>query len=68
MAVCLLNLEIKDKDVHVVWDQMNLKGLEGTYQVKNLWADTIAGDTRDHFTVTVPARDVVVYRLIKIKE
>ncbi len=68
MAVCLLNLEVRDKDITVDWSKMRLKGMEGKYEVKNLWEDKITGDTEDSFTVTVPARDVIVYRLIKIAE
>jgi alpha-galactosidase len=68
IAVCLLNLEIGDKKFTVEWDNMRLKGLEGKYRVKNLWKDTVQGNTGEIFTVTVPARDVVMYRLIKVTE
>ena len=68
VAVCLLNLEIRDKDFTVDWSRMKLKGMEGKYQVKDLWEDKITGDTENSFAVTVPARDVIVYRLIKVKE
>ena len=66
IAVCLLNLEIRDKEFTVEWDNMRLKGLEGKYRVKNLWKDTTQGNTGEIFTVTVPARNVIVYQLTKI--
>jgi alpha-galactosidase len=66
IAVCLLNLEIRDKEFTVEWDNMRLKGLEGKYRVKNLWKDTAQGNIGEIFTVTVPARNVIVYQLTKI--
>jgi len=65
MVICLLNLENKDKEFLLDWNQISIKDFDGVYQVKNLWKDKKAGNTKSTMDVIIPARDVIVYRLNK---
>ena len=65
IAICLFNREIKNKKYQVNWKQMNMKNFSGEYTIKNLWKNKEIGTTKTNFLIEVPARDVVVFRLIK---
>lgn len=66
IAICLLNLEIKEKEYSIDWGNSRIKDFSGTYTVRNLWDDKETGTTDSGCTVIVPGRDVVVLRLEKI--
>jgi len=65
MAICLLNLELHDKEFEIDWNQMKIKDYQGEYQVFNIWDQGIEESTSSNLNVKVSARDVIVYRLIK---
>ena len=65
IAICLLNLEIKDKDYTISWSNMNIKDFSGSYKIKNLWKNKISGNTGKAVYATVPARDVLIFKLTK---
>lgn len=65
IVICLLNLENKDFDFHIDWQTLKIKGFSGVSKVKNLWTNEIIGTTESKMKLTVPLRDVVVFRLIK---
>ncbi len=67
VAVCLLNLEIKDKDFTINWGKINIKDFPNThtYNVINLWEDKFIGNTKISYSVKIPARDVLIFKLIK---
>lgn len=66
MAICLLNLETRDKEYEIQWDKLKINGFNGTYAVKNLWDDKTVGNTSSSYSVKVGGRDVVVFRLDKM--
>ncbi len=66
LAICLLNLEVRDKVYEIQWSKLKIKDFNGTYTVKNLWDDKAVGDTSSFHTVNVSGRDVVVFRLEKM--
>ena len=65
IAICLLNLENKEKVYTLEWDKIKIKDFSGKYEVKDLWQDKLNGSTEIKLSTTIPARDVVVYRLSK---
>ena len=67
IAICLLNLENIDKAYSIEWANIKIKEYSGKYEVKNLWQDKIIGNSETSISVSVPARDVLVYRLLKSK-
>ncbi len=65
IAICLLNLEIKDKDYTISWSTMNIKDFSGNYKIKNLWENKMIENTDKEVSVRVPARDVLIFMLTK---
>ena len=65
IGICLLNLEIDEKEIQLIWDDIKIQNLEGVYQLFNVWDQEFDGDTKDLLSLRIPARDVIVYRLIK---
>jgi alpha-galactosidase len=65
MAICLLNLENKDKAFTVEWDKLKIKDFSGSYTIKDLWSKENLGDTKKSFNQNILVRDVVIYRLTK---
>ncbi len=63
MAICFLNLESEDKDFTVHWGKINIKDYTGTYKVQNLWKNKKTKDTNETFSLKIPARDVVIFKL-----
>ena len=66
VAICLLNLEVRDKEYEIQWDKLKIKGFNGTYAVKNLWDDKMVGNTSSSHSLKMGGRDVVVFRLNKM--
>lgn len=67
IAICLLNLESREKEFHLKWKELKIKNFEGLYQVKNIWRSQVLEDSEHDMKVIIPARDVVVYKLSKEK-
>ena len=65
IAICLLNLENQDKDYTIIWGKIKIKDYSGSYKVKNLWENKFIGNTEKTYSVRIPARDVLIYKLIK---
>ncbi|WP_165734201.1 glycoside hydrolase family 27 protein [Polaribacter sp. 20A6] len=65
MAICLFNRETKGKKYQVDWSKIKIKDFSGTYKVKDLWKNKVIGTTDANFTIEIPSRDVVVFRLMK---
>ncbi|MDX2414011.1 MAG: hypothetical protein QNK33_02360 [Bacteroidales bacterium] len=47
------------------WDKIRIKELSGHYTIKNLWENKLMGSTENNLQITIPARDVLIIRLIK---
>jgi len=67
MAICLLNLEIKDKEFTLSWNEINITNDQSEYQVFNIWEQKGQGNTSSILKTKIPARDVIVYQLTKKK-
>lgn len=67
IAICLLNLENEDHSYSVKWKELKIKEFFGEYKIKNLWTDKIIGKTNESYTFNIPARDVVLLKLTKLK-
>lgn len=65
MTICLLNLEIHDQNFLLDWEKIKIKEFEGKYKVQNLWEKDQNTDTGFVYDLTIPARDVIVYKLTK---
>jgi len=65
IAVCLLNLEIQNHSYIIEWHKLKIKGFSNTYEVKNLWKNQIVGNTEREYKCEIPARDVIIFKLIK---
>lgn len=68
IAICLLNLEVKDKEFTINWGNLKIKDFSGIYEIKDLWKNRMISNSEKEVTVIVPSRDVVVYKLSKFKE
>lgn len=68
IAICLLNLEVKDKEFTINWGNLKIKDFSGIYEIKDLWKNKMISNSEKEVTVIVPSRDVVVYKLSKFKE
>jgi alpha-galactosidase len=67
IAVCLLNLEVREKTFVIQWDKIKIKSFKSklNYVVKNLWKNKYIGDTKNNLNVKIHSRDVVMLKLIK---
>lgn len=65
IAICFFNRDIIDKAYDIEWSKIKIKDFEGSYKIKNLWKNTVVGATDGKLSIDVPARDVVVFRLMK---
>ena len=65
ITICLLNLENQDKNYTINWGKIKIKDYSGSYKVKNLWKNKFIGNTEKAYSVKIPARDVLIYKLIK---
>lgn len=65
IAICLLNLENREKEFHLKWKDLKIKNFEGTYQIKDIWRSQYLKDSQHDLEIMVPARDVIVYKLSK---
>jgi alpha-galactosidase len=63
IALCLLNLEIRDKEYIIDWSKIKIKDFSGGYQATNLWENRPVGDTDKLYSVKIPARDVIIFKL-----
>lgn len=75
-AFCLLNRSTIDKEFDIHWQNFNIcdeiskrtTNLNNTtYVIKNLWAKKVEGSTKKDKKVSVPAQDVLLYRLSIVK-
>ncbi|MEN6618836.1 MAG: glycoside hydrolase family 27 protein [Rikenellaceae bacterium] len=71
-AFCILNRTTADIDYTIGWNSFVLTDdLSGRstafdttlYKIKNLWSGKEDGDTKHSITVTIPAHDVLLYKL-----
>ncbi|SHE83351.1 alpha-galactosidase [Bacteroides luti] len=71
-AFCLLNRSNVDKEYEINWQKFNFDDevskrstnfYNTTYVIKNLWTKKIEGSTKKDKKVSVPAQDVLLYRL-----
>lgn len=65
IAICLLNLEDREKEFDIKWKDMNIKNLQGNYRVKDIWRSQYLNDSQHDLKIIIPARDVIVYKLSK---
>ncbi len=65
IAICLFNRDITNKKYKINWSNLKIKDFSGSYTVKDLWKDKVIGSSNKEFTIEIPSRDVVVFRLIK---
>ena len=63
IAICLFNRETKNKQFKLNWKNLKIKGFNGSYTVTNLWANKVSHTTNDIKTLSIPSRDVIVYKL-----
>ncbi len=67
IAICLFNRDIKVKNLILNWSKFKIKKLKGIYKVKNVWENLDIGTTDVNKKIQIPARDVVLFRLIPLK-
>lgn len=65
IAICFLNLEIKDKFYKINWKKIKIKNFSGIYRIKDLWENKFQETTDKILKIKIPARDVKVFRLMK---
>jgi alpha-galactosidase len=65
IAICLFNRETKSKKYQLNWSKMKIKDFNGSYNVKDLWKNKEIGTTNNELSIEIPARDVIVFKLIK---
>ncbi len=66
IAVCFLNMDNKNKTFKVNWNKIHIKEMNVTYQIKNLWTGKKKGNTSHNLELNIPARDIVIFRLIPL--
>ncbi|MCR8668704.1 glycoside hydrolase family 27 protein [Aestuariibaculum sp. M13] len=66
IAICLFNREFNRKRYNIDWESIPIKNFIGKYSVIDLWNNQNIGTTESKFTIEIPSRDVVVYRLKKV--
>jgi alpha-galactosidase len=64
-AVCVLNAGPVPADLTVDWNQIRF--LQGTYRVRNLWTKQDVGTTQEKHTGHVASHDVMLFRLTPVK-
>jgi alpha-galactosidase len=64
-AVCVLNAGPAPADLTVDWNQIRF--LQGTYRVRDLWAKQDVGTTQEKHTGHVASHDVMLFRLTPVK-
>ncbi len=73
-AMCILNRSLEPLNYTINWsdynftDQLTQKGTDlgvKKYNIKNLWTGKNEGNTEKSRIVTIPAQDVILYRLSK---
>jgi len=73
-AFCILNRSTENREYIIDWNKFNLtdnfsgKSTEFDkicYKVQNLWSREICGNTNKERRVSIPAHDVLLYRLIR---
>nr|WP_321375916.1 glycoside hydrolase family 27 protein [uncultured Bacteroides sp.] len=71
-AFCMLNRSNEDKEYEINWQKFNFDDEVSkrstnfhntTYVIKNLWTKKVEGSTKKDKKVSVPAQDVLLYRL-----
>ncbi|MDD4819390.1 MAG: glycoside hydrolase family 27 protein [Flavobacteriales bacterium] len=76
-ALCVLNRSTEVKSYELNWQRFNIydevskrhTGFYNTvYSVRNLWTKKSQGNTKKDVTLTIPAHDVVLYRLSVLKK
>ncbi len=67
IAICLLNLENCEKEFTINWKSLKIKKFKGPYLVKDVWRSQDLKDSESVIGISIPARDVVVYKLSKKK-
>jgi len=65
VAICLLNLENKEKEFYIDWSKIKIKDFSGSYEVKDLLLNKFLGYTDEAYSLKIPARDVLIFRLHK---
>lgn len=65
IAICLLNLETREKEFHLKWKDLKIKNFQGIYQIKDIWRSQVLNDSQHNLEIIIPARDVIVYKLSK---
>ncbi|MEO6232060.1 MAG: glycoside hydrolase family 27 protein [Ferruginibacter sp.] len=74
-AVCFLNRSVLTKNVNFSWKNELVKDMDfnkalntqqANYTLENLWTKEKLGSTKQSLIVSIPAHDVLVYRLRKI--
>lgn len=65
IAICFLNLEIKEKNYPFNWNKIPIKDFKGFYHTLNLWDLEDQSNTNSTLELTIPARDVLVFQLTK---
>ncbi|GAA4301392.1 glycoside hydrolase family 27 protein [Aestuariibaculum suncheonense] len=66
IAICFFNREFNRKRYNIDWESIPIKNFIGKYSVIDLWNNQNIGTTESKFTIEIPSRDVVVYRLKKV--
>ncbi|MDR0973394.1 MAG: glycoside hydrolase family 27 protein [Prevotellaceae bacterium] len=76
-AFCILNRATEDRTYDIDWQNFNLYDDVAkrftdfdskTYKIRNLWTKKDDGDTKKSRVVTIPAHDVLLYRLTPTKK
>lgn len=63
-AICILNTQDTEQTIHVEWHRME-RAIQGTFKIKDLWANKSLGTTAKDLKAKVGPHDVLMLRLSK---
>ncbi len=66
IAICLFNRDTAIKNYTLLWNNLKIKDFKEKYQVTNVWQQKQVGTTENKIDLTVPSRDIILFKLTPI--
>lgn len=67
IVICLFNRDTKTKNYKLNWEEIKIKEFEGKYDVTNVWQNNVIGNTGSKISLSIPSRDVILFKLTPVK-
>lgn len=66
IAICFFNRETKDMQLDLNWGKLKIKNFKGEYRLLNLWSNITTYTTKAKIKLSIPSRDVIIFKLTPI--